>query len=278
MQAFSQWAPPGGTLGRIVAEARERAAALAARERDLRAAALDAPPVPPFAAALAGSTVAVIAEVKRRSPSKGSINPGIDTGAQSAAYARGGAAALSILTEPAHFGGSPDDLAAAREAVSIPLLRKDFLVSAAQLYEARALGASAALLIARALAPDELDGLAGVAREIGLETLVEVRDESELARAIATPTTVIGVNNRDLETLVIDLATGDRLVSRVPADRVAVWESGVSTVADVRRAAAAGADAVLVGSSVSASGSPEAAVRALTGVPRAAVRRTDARR
>ena len=262
MQAFSQWAPPGGTLGRIVAEARRRAATMAAREPELRAAALDAPPAPHLSAALSGSTVAVIAEVKRRSPSKGSINPGIDTGAQARAYADGGASALSILTEPNHFGGSVEDLAAARASVSIPLLRKDFLVSSAQLYEARA------------LAPDELDDLAGAAAEVGLETLVEVRDAAELARAIRTPAPLIGVNNRDLETLVMDLVTGDRLVAQIHAGRAAVWESGVSTAADVRRAAAAGADAVLVGSSISAAADPAAAVRALTGV--AKIRATDA--
>lgn len=275
MQAFSRWSPPGGTLGRIVGEARERASALAARAPALRARALDAPPVPRFAAALrrdAGAFVAVIAEVKRSSPSKGRINPGIDTAAQAMAYARGGAAALSILTETRHFGGAAADLETARGAVAIPLLRKDFIVGAAQLFEARALGASAALLIVRALSPDELDELAGVAAAIGLETLVEVRDETELERALRTATAAIGVNNRDLETLAIDLETGDRMVPMIPPDRVAVWESGIAAAADVERAAAAGADAVLVGSSVSAAGDPEAAVRALTRVTRGEVR------
>jgi indole-3-glycerol phosphate synthase len=261
VQAFSQWVRPGGTLGRIVTEARERSTELARRERELRAAALR------------GSTVAVIAEVKRRSPSKGSINPGIETGEQAAAYARGGASALSILTEPLHFGGAPEDLSRARASVSIPLLRKDFHVHPAQLYEARALGASAALLIARALAPDELEELSGVATSIGLEAFVEVRDEAELERALRTRAPVVGVNNRNLETLEIDPATSDRLLPLVPPERVAVWESGISTAADVRRAAAAGADAVLVGSSVSASQSPVDAVRALVGVPRVRARR-----
>lgn len=273
MQAFSQWAPPGGTLGRIVGEARERAAELARREAELRAGALDAPPVPSFVEALSGGTVAVIAEVKRRSPSKGSINPGMDSGEQAAAYARGGASALSVLTEPLHFGGAPEDLPRAGSRVSIPLLRKDFHVHRAQLFEARALGASAALLIVRALAPDELEALAGEAASVGLDTLLEVRDEAELERALRTGAQVVGVNNRNLETLVIDPATSDRVLPLVPSDRVAVWESGVSSAEDVRRAAAAGADAVLVGSSVSAAARPEDAVRALTGVPRSERRR-----
>jgi indole-3-glycerol phosphate synthase len=214
--------------------------------------------------------VAVIAELKRSSPSKGAINTGLDAGGQAAAYAAGGAAALSVLTEPTRFGGRPEDVTAALTATArrVPVLRKDFLVDPLQLVEARALGASAALLIARALPPAELRAMEQAARDLGLETLVEVRDERELDAALAADARVIGVNNRDLESLVIDLATGERLVPRIPADCVAVFESGVNGPVEVDRAARAGADAVLVGSSVSAAADPAAAVGRLAAVPR----------
>jgi indole-3-glycerol phosphate synthase len=225
-------------------------------------------PPPSFADALRRADVAVIAEVKRRSPSKGAIAPDLAADAQARRYVAGGAAALSILTEPERFGGDIADLDAARSAVPVPLLKKDFNVDPVQLLEAAAHGASAALLIARALPPATLAELARDARALGLEPLVEVRDEAELEAALAAEATVIGVNNRNLETLVIDPLTGDRMLPLIPARCVAIWESGVSTLDDVRRAAAAGADAVLVGSSVSAAADPSAAVRALTGVPR----------
>ncbi len=256
-----------GVLGELSAASRERADALAGRAAALERAALAAPSVPGLAAALRRPTVAVIGEVKRRSPSKGDIAPGLSAAAQSAAYADGGAAALSILTEPLRFGGSDDDVHAARGATTLPILKKDFHVDALQMLEARALGASGALLIARALHPATLRELAAVARGVGLETLVEIRDERELEAALAADAAIIGVNNRNLETLVIDLATGERLVPLIPADRIAVFESGVYGVAEVERAAAAGADAVLVGSSISAAADPAAAVRALAGVP-----------
>jgi indole-3-glycerol phosphate synthase len=214
--------------------------------------------------------VAVIAELKRRSPSKGAINPRISAGRQASLYERGGASALSILTESARFGGSSEDLTAARDAVRLPLLKKDFHVDPVQLLEAKSLGASAALLIARALSPAELDTMAIAAADLGLEILVEVRDEQELERALGVNARVIGVNNRNLETLEIDVETGTRLLPLVPGDRIAVAESGVRGVDDVRRAAASGADAVLVGSSLSAATDPTAAVRALTGVERVA--------
>ncbi|MFL5575359.1 MAG: indole-3-glycerol phosphate synthase TrpC [Gemmatimonadaceae bacterium] len=266
--AGRRWTPPTGVLGGLVAEARARAERLRARAAELRDAAAGAPVAPSLAAALLTREVAVIAEVKRRSPSKGEIAPGLSAAEQGAAYARGGAAALSILTEPAHFGGAASDLPAARSAVALPLLRKDFHVDPLQLVEARALGASAALLIARAVAPGELRDLCGVASGLGLEVLVEVRDERELEDALATGALLIGVNNRDLETLVIDADTAVRLLPGVPDSHVAIAESGIRARADVERYAAAGADAVLVGSSISASASPADAVRALTGVIR----------
>lgn len=272
-QSSITWRPPTGVLGEIVAEAYARVerlradrALVAAIEREA-ASALHAPS---FRSALRRPMVSVIAEVKRRSPSKGSINPSISAGSQAALYVEGGAAAVSVLTEPAHFGGSLDDLRSARASVanSAPILRKDFHVDELQLLEARAAGASAALLIARALAPEVLRRLVTFAMSIEIEPLVEVRTTAELERAVATGARVIGVNNRDLETLKIEPEVGAALVRLVPADCVAIAESGVRGVSDVRRAAASGADAVLVGSSLSASPDPTAAVRALTNVTR----------
>ncbi len=272
-QSSITWRPPTGVLGGIVAEAHERVQRLRADRAlvaDLEREAASAPPAPSFRLALRRPTVSVIAEVKRRSPSKGSINPSISAGAQASSYVEGGAAAVSVLTEPAHFGGSLDDLRSARTAVasSAPLLRKDFHVDELQLLEARAAGAAAALLIARALSPDVLQRLVAFAMSIELEPLVEVRTTGELERAVAAGAHVIGVNNRDLETLKIEPEVGAALVRLVPPDCVAIAESGMRGVADVKRAAASGADAVLVGSSISASPDPRAAVRALTKVPR----------
>jgi indole-3-glycerol phosphate synthase len=217
---------------------------------------------------LTGLNVAVVAEIKRRSPSKGWIKPGLAAADTARAYEAGGAAAVSVLTEPKHFGGSVDDLIAARDNITIPVLKKDFHIEPIQLLEARALGASAALLIARALSPDELRRLALAARDLALEVLIEVRDEEELARAMECDPSMIGVNNRNLETLAIDAAMSERLIGMIPRTVVAVMESGVTSRADVERAARIGADAVLVGSAMSAADDATAAVKALTGVPR----------
>lgn len=226
------------------------------------------PAAVPFAAALRGAQVRVIAELKRRSPSKGMINDALRADERAVAYASGGAAALSVLTEPTRFGGSLEDLRAVRAAVAVPLLRKDFITAQIQLLEARVAGAAAALLIARALQADELRQLAREARELGLGVLVEVRSEAELATALTVPDAVVGVNNRNLETLAIDDAIGARLLPLIPPARVAVYESGVRSVAEVERAASMGADAVLVGSVLSAAEDPVQAVRALAGVMR----------
>ncbi len=271
MQVSStSWLPPAGVLGRILGEAAERVAALRAQRGGVAgleraAAAADVPPS--FTDALRGGDVALIAEVKRRSPSKGEINGALSAADQAVAYARGGAAAVSVLTEPRHFGGALSDLTAAR-AAGIPLLRKDFVIDEVQLLEARAALASAALLIVRALSPAALPRLVAFARGIGLEVLVEVRSEQELERALEAGATIVGVNNRDLETLAIDREVGDRVLGLIPSSCLAVAESGVRDRADVERAAHAGADAVLVGSSLSAAPDPTAAVRALTGVAR----------
>lgn len=221
-----------------------------------------------FAAALGGASVGVIAEVKRRSPSKGVIDDGLDAVPRAADYVRGGAAAVSVLTEPERFGGSLADLAAVSRTVPVPVLRKDLIVDSLQLHEALLCGASAVLLIARALAPAHAADLAAEAAAHGLDVLFEVRDEDELARAIALPGCVIGVNTRNLETLAIDPEVGARLLPLVPRDRIAVYESGVAGRGDVERAAAAGADAILVGSALSANRDGAAAVATLAGLPR----------
>lgn len=268
MQANRSWSPPIGPLGRLSLAAAARSEALQPRRAELEDRAHDAPPAPRFAPALRRTDVAVIAEVKRRSPSKGVIKASIDAAVQAAAYAAGGAAALSILTEPNEFGGSVNDLTEAHRATSLPTLKKDFHVNPIQVLEARAAGASAMLLIARALPPDRLREMADHAAELGLEILVEVRSEPELDDALAIDEAMIGVNSRDLETLIIDPSVTSRLMAMIPRHRVAIAESGVATRADVDRVAALGADAVLVGSSLSAATDPTVAVAALTGVAR----------
>jgi len=262
------WDPPKGVLGRIVAEAHARAAALSVRSEELRHMVSVAPPVRSMSSALLQAHVAIIAEVKRRSPSRGAINPTISAEARSLAYESGGASAVSVLTEPLHFGGSTADLQLVAQAVSIPVLCKDFIVDELQIIEARGAGASAVLLIVRALSPDQLQGLLKTAREWELGALVEIRSEQELERAVAAGASIIGVNNRNLETLEMDLLTSQRLLPLIPSDLVAVAESGIETAKDVRTAADFGADAVLVGSSLSQAADPASSVRALSSVPR----------
>ena len=184
MQAHSLWTPPSGTLGAIVAEAELRAQTVSRRGAALERLASSRPPARSLQAALRGPAVALLTEVKRHSPSKGAIAQGIDAVVQSNAYAAGGAAALSILTEPRHFGGSIEDLRNVVLKVSLPVLKKDFHVHPAQLLEARAEGASAALLIVRAITPERLAEMMTHGRELGLELLVEVRDEAELELAL----------------------------------------------------------------------------------------------
>ena len=269
MQASVKWSPPGGVLGTLLARARERAATLRADAGRLAPmASTGIGRRPSFGAALRhGSDVRLIAEIKRRSPSGGVIALGLGAAAQASAYRDGGAAAISVLTEPTEFGGTVEDLDAA-EPLGLPLLRKDFIVDAVQIQEAAAHGASAVLLIARALPPDALAELHVCASVIGLECLVEVHTEEELAMAIGGGYPVIGVNNRNLETLEVDQAVTGRLIPEIPSRVVAVYESGIRTRDDVERAAALGADAVLVGSALSASLDPVGAVRALCGVAR----------
>ena len=266
------WTSPGGVLGELVqssvARARElRPSAAAIRSR---ARAMSAPPA--FGEALKGENVAVIAEVKRASPSKGVIRPDLDISAQCSAYERGGAAAISVLTEPSRFGGSLEDLAAARAACGRPILRKDFIVDEIQIAEARAAGASAVLLIARALAPAKLAELLAATTENGLSALVEIRNHAELETALRIGAAIIGVNNRNLETLEMD-DRAQSLLPHIPRACTAVAESGYRTRADVMRAADAGADAVLIGSELSGSLAPQALLAELV----SATRNVDAR-
>jgi indole-3-glycerol phosphate synthase len=252
----------------LTREAQDRANALAAFKGALRGAAAKAGPQPSLAGALQRERVSIIAEVKRSSPSKGVINSGIDIDKQTQAYAAGGAAAISILTEHARFGGTNEDLVRARSRVELPLLRKDFHVDVLQILEAKTLGASAALVIARAVRPKRVRELLKAARDVDLEIVVEIRNEAQLDLALTLGAKLVGINNRDLETLEIDPETSLRLLSLIPRGVVAIAESGVKSVKDVELLAGAGADAVLVGTALSASSNPEAAVRSLTGIVR----------
>lgn len=223
---------------------------------------------PFLSVALDLDTVAVIAELKRRSPSKGTLNEVVSAAEQARAFKRGGAAAISILTEPTRFGGSIQDLWDAADATDLPLLKKDFHISVAQLPEAYHSRASAILLIARALPPRDLLAMLGAARVARLETVVEVRTEAELQVAIEGHAAIVGVNSRNLETLEVDERVPERLIPKIPPGILAIWESGVESADDVRRAADCGADAVLVGSALSRATDPETLVRSLTAVPR----------
>jgi indole-3-glycerol phosphate synthase len=224
---------------------------------------------PSFLAALQRPTVAVIAEVKRRSPSAGSIREDLDPGERAALYAANGAAAISVLTDQRFFGGSMEDLRAAVGQCPLPVLRKDFIVDEVQILEARAAGASAVLLIVRVLGPSRLVALLRCAAQLGLDALVEVHTEAELGVALDANAGIVGINSRDLDTLTIDVERAWTLIGRIPSDRVAVAESGIFGQSDVVRAAQAGADAVLIGTALSAAQSPETLLRSeLSGVLR----------
>jgi indole-3-glycerol phosphate synthase len=223
---------------------------------------------PSFRAALLRPTVAVIAELKRRSPSAGSIREDLDPGQRAALYARNGAAAISVLTDGPYFGGSVQDLQAAADYCPLPILRKDFILDEVQVLEARAAGASAVLLIVRVLGGARLQALLRYSAELGLDALVEVHTGAELGLALESDAEIIGINSRDLDTFDIDVGSAWKLLARVPGDRVAVAESGIVGQSDVARVADAGADAVLVGTALSASESPEQLLRGLSGVRR----------
>jgi indole-3-glycerol phosphate synthase len=258
----------GPSLATILDAARSRAASLAPRRAVLARRAAEAGPVASFRAALVGGAVAVVAEVKRRSPSAGELRSDLDAAGRARAYVAGGARAVSVLTDEPFFGGSMGDLAAVAAAVRVPLLCKDFIVDPLQVLEARGAGASAVLLIVRALAAEQLRELAATARGVGLETVIEAHTDHEVDRALEAGAGVVGVNSRDLDSFSVDLAVAERLLARVPPGVPALAESGVRGVAEVERLARAGADAVLVGTTLSRSVDGEAAVRALSRVPR----------
>jgi indole-3-glycerol phosphate synthase len=218
----------------------------------------------PFAASLRRPDgPAIIAEVKRRSPSKGDLALDLDAGELAAAYEAGGAACLSVLTDEPNFGGSAEDLAAARAATSLPVLRKDFTISAADICDARLMGADAVLLIVAALGDDELRGFVDLAGDLGLAALVEVHDLDEAGRAVDAGAELIGVNQRDLRTFEVDTARAEQVARSLPAAMVKVAESGIGSRDDVVRLWDAGYDAVLVGELLVRSADPAAAVRAL---------------
>ena len=256
-------------LDEILATKRDEVTVLHRPEtRDLlRRTALEAPTPRDFAGALRrpNGTLAVIAEIKRRSPSKGELAPDLDPAVTAKEYERGGAAALSVLTDGPYFGGAVADLQAARAAVAVPVLRKDFVIDEIQVYETRAIGADAMLLILAALPDDGLvRELRDLAAALGLAVLVEAHTPEEIERGLAHDVTILGMNARDLGTFAEDLDGSTRIAARIPADVVAVAESAIRTPADAQQMAAAGFDAVLVGEALVRSDDPAALVDALS--------------
>ena len=257
------------TLSRILADKyeevrlRSEATPLERMEREAR----DAPRPRDFTTALCGAVaegrVGLIAEIKRASPSGGLIRDPFDPAALAEAYCSGDATCLSVLTDAPYFEGSPEHLRTARAACPLPVLRKDFMVHPWQVFESRAMGADAILLIMAALADEQAQELEDLARSLDMAVLAEVHDGRELDRALGLETRLIGVNNRDLRTLRTDLATAEELVPRIPADRIPVAESGIRTPDDVRRMAAAGSRCILVGEHLMRQADVAAAAREL---------------
>lgn len=230
-----------------------------------------APPRPrPFELVLRQPGIAFVAEIKRRSPSGGELRPGASAADLARTYAASGAVALSVLTDTAYFGGTNDDLVAARQVSSLPVLRKDFVVDPYQIYEARALGADAVLLIVRALSDGELLELLELTHSLGMQALVETHSAIEVERALKAGARIVGVNNRDLDTLVTDVRLAPRLRSMVPPECVFVAESGISQPAQVAQLREAGVDAILIGESLLRSPDPGAKLRSLVeaGMPK----------
>ncbi len=250
-------------LDTILAEAKTRAALLNPSAIRSRAERQVSPPS--FLQALRASGLSVVAEVKRRSPSRGAIDLGLDPALQARRYTAGGAAAISVLTEPTHFGGSDGDLEAVARATARPILRKDFTVASAQVWEARALGAAAVLLIVAALEPAKLARYMAEAERAELDALVEVHNEEEARIAIDCGAKIIGVNNRDLSTFEVDLAVAERLAPLLEGCEVRVAESGIWTAADAARMRVAGYDAVLVGEALVRAVDPGALIGEFSG-------------
>lgn len=215
--------------------------------------------------AAAADGIALIAEVKRRSPAAGELRPHADAVKLGSTYVKAGAAAVSVLTDEKFFSGADTDLEALRANVDAPLLRKDFTISSYQIYEARALGADAVLLILSMLTGDEMGMFLDTADCLGLDAVVEAHSEEEVARAVSLRVSIIGINNRDLATFTTDLATTERLRPLIPADVLVIGESGISSRADVQRMLAAGAQAVLVGEALVRAADPAAKVQELLG-------------
>ena len=254
----------GTYLDRIVAQHRDAARADRRDADDLMEQARSCPPTRGFRARLASaSRPAVIAEVKRRSPSKGDLRADLDPAELARQYESGGAACLSVLTDSEWFGGSASDLQAARSATSLPALRKDFTVDDRDVLDARIMGADCVLLIVAALDDDELNRYCDLARNVGLDALVEVHDDAELKRALSAGANLVGVNQRDLVTFDVDHARAARIAPLIPDDVVSVAESGIEGPDDVARLADAGYAAVLVGESLVRSTDAAAAVRAM---------------
>jgi len=256
------------TLDQILTSTRDRLAGLHQRRAAVEREAASAARPPSFAGALRRAQVTVIAEVKRRSPSAGSIREDLDPADRAERYARGGAAAISVLTDGPFFGGSVDDLRAAAARAAVPVLRKDFILDELQILEARAAGAAAVLLIVRALPQPRLAALLGFARDTGVDALVEVHTAPEVTRARDAGATILGVNSRDLDSFRIDIDAAWSILRTVPGECLAVAESGMATESDVELAAAAGADAVLIGTALSSAADPEALLVQLARVAR----------
>ncbi|MGI8756937.1 MAG: indole-3-glycerol phosphate synthase TrpC [Acidimicrobiales bacterium] len=251
-------------LDRIIVDHREAASTDRRSAESLRDQAVAMPPARDFARALAEAEgLGVIAEIKRASPSKGALALDLDPAELAGDYEAGGAVCLSVLTDADWFSGSPEDLRQARAAVDIPVLRKDFTVSEADVCDTRIMGADAVLLIAAALDDAELAAFASLAAEVGLDALVEIHNEAELDRALGVGATLVGVNQRNLVTFAVDTDRAVKLAATMPRGIVRVAESGVRGPADAAALAEAGYDAVLVGESLVTSGDPQGAVAAL---------------
>ena len=240
------------------------AASAAVPQADLERAAARRSDFRPFAAALDLPGVRIISEIKRASPSLGDIRPDLDPAALAAAYETGGAAALSVLTEPAYFKGSAQDLQRARAAVELPVLRKDFIVDPYQVYETAAMGADAMLLIVRILDDDALANLHSLARHLGLDVLVEIHDEADARRILPLATPLVGINNRDLAHFHTDTSQSARIAALLPPNTSVVAASGIHSADDVQRALASGLRRFLVGESLVRSPDPAALLRQWT--------------